>query len=206
MKHPMLHRYHTPHTQPGFIKTTSIKQLPIAFDIEELRRATNEVLSHQKDPTKTISLVYRDGHFEDRWTDGAGSSLDFDHNGLPICDADGNYIRRFVETEFTHLNPEVESTYLKHVYSQFARRYRVSRFRLACLRPKTSYSWHSDEEVRIHVPVMTSPGAFLITEDGYATHLPADGSSYVFDARGYHTAVNSDRVLNRYHLLINLLP
>jgi hypothetical protein len=198
--------YRASSPKPDFIKTSTIKRLPIVFDITGLTEGLSEVLSHQKDRSQTISLVYRDGHFEDRWTDGAGSSLDFDQYGKPICDADGNYIRRFVETEFTHLNPEVERTYLGEVYRQFARRYRVSRYRLACLKPKTSYSWHSDEEVRIHVPVQTNPGAFLITEDGYATHLPADGSTYIFDARGYHTAVNSDRVGLRYHLLINLLP
>jgi hypothetical protein len=188
------------------IRTTTITKLVVQFDIAQIQKDINSLLSSVPDPWATRSLIYRDGHYEDRWTDGAGSSLTFDQHGQPARKPNGDYIRSFVEEEFVHLNPEIRDTYLGEVYRTLQKTYPLSRYRLACLKPKTSYSWHSDEEMRIHIPVYTTPGAFLITEDGYATHLPSDGSAYMFDARGYHTAVNADRVHCRYHLLLNINP
>jgi len=152
-----------------------------------------------------LSLVHRPSHFEDRWSDGSGSSMEFDKQGKPVCGPDGLPTRRFVEEEFTTLNPEIADGVLGQIYKDFAKDYRLSRYRLAVLKPKSCYSWHYDEEVRIHVPVFTNSGSFLITEDGVASHLPADGSTYLFDARSYHTAINADRVNMRLHLLINIL-
>lgn len=175
------------------------------YDILEIQQAVTDLLKQHQLKDNQLSLVHRPDHFEDRWTDGAGSSMEFDKQGKPVCGPDGLPTRRFVEEEFTTLNPEIANGVLGKIYKDFARDYRLSRYRLAALKPKSCYSWHYDEEVRIHVPVFTTPGSFLITEDGVATQLPANGSVYLFDARSYHTALNADRVETRYHLLINIL-
>lgn len=175
------------------------------YDIRAVQAAVSELLIQHPLKDNQLSLVHRPNHVDDRWTDGSGSSMEFDKEGKPVCGPDGLPTRRFVEEEFTILNPEIADGVLGQIYKDFAKDYRLSRYRLAALKPKSCYSWHYDEEVRIHVPVFTTPGSFLITEDGVASHLPADGGTYLFDARSYHTALNADRVNWRYHLLINIL-
>jgi hypothetical protein len=152
-----------------------------------------------------ISLVYRYGFKDDCWFDGAGTSFTFDENRQPKLDSNGNIIRRFTEDEFQYINPGLENTELANVYYTLKQEYRLSRFRIARIAPKRCYGWHKDEEVRLHLAVRTSPGAFLITEDGVATHIPADGQPWMFHANnGYHTAVNADYKIHRLHLLINI--
>ncbi len=177
------------------------------FDIEKLQYEVADIISKVKiDASNQISLVHRKGYEKERWFDGAGSSFSFDKQRTPIRDNDGNIVRRFEEEEFRFLNRELEGTELSRVYSELGKDYKISRYRIAILNPKTCYGWHIDEEIRIHVPVFTAPGCFLITEDGVATHLPAKGSAYLFHSNnGHHTAMNSDYAIQRMHLLINII-
>ena len=51
------------------------------------------------------------------------------------------------------------------------------------------YSWHRDPEPRIHIPIKTNPCSLFIVNH-HLTHLPAYGSVYFTDTRGYHRALN----------------
>jgi hypothetical protein len=175
------------------------------FDVEKLQAEVNTILCSVDYDGEQISLVYRDGYKDKCWTDGAGTAFKFDEQRKPIKDDNGEISRRFRESEFKYINPGLEGTELENIYETCKKLYNISRFRIAKINPKNCYGWHKDEEIRIHVPVFTSPGCFIVTDDGLATHLPADGSAYVFYARnGYHTAVNSDYNLERIHLLLNI--
>lgn len=176
------------------------------FDIDALRGEVLEIINKIGiTPENQICLVHRKGHKDIEWVDGAGSSLTFDKNRKPLLDIDGNLVRRWTEKEFCLLNTGLEGTELARIYNELRTRYKISRYRIAIIPPKRCYGWHTDEEVRIHVPIVTAPGCFLITDDGVATHLPADGGAYIFYANnGYHTAINSDYSIDRIHLLINI--
>lgn len=179
--------------------------LSYKFDIERITQEVNHIIDTVDFDGEQISLVYRDGYKEDCWQDGAGTSFKFDENRNPLRDKDGNILRRFTEEQFKYINPGLEGTELEKIYSTLKKHYTISRFRIAKVNPRKCYGWHKDEEIRIHIPVITAPGCFIITEDGVASHLPADGSVYMFYARnGYHTAVNSDYSIERIHLLVNI--
>ena len=60
-----------------------------------------------------------------------------------------------------------------------------------------------DTEKRLHIPIITNPGAHLVIEDT-ANHLPADGTVYIADTTKYHTAFNSG-LDDRIHLVACLL-
>lgn len=68
--------------------------------------------------------------------------------------------------------------------------------------PFNCNSWHRDPEPRLHIPVTTNPGALFVVND-HVTHLPADGSVYFTDTRGYHTALNGGDQ-SRIHLVAAL--
>ena len=188
------------------ISTNFIEKLPYTFDIKTLQEEIQQLLTNVPfHESGQISLVYRDGHKDKCWTDGCGSPFEFDSDRNPKRDKKGNIKRRFKEEEFQFLNPGLEKTELSKVYLDLSKEFNLTRYRLAKLNPKKSYGWHKDEEIRIHVPIFTAPGCFIITDDGVASHLPSDGSAYLFYAQnGYHTAVNSDYTIERIHLLINV--
>lgn len=187
--------------------TKFFKLLPYKFDLEKLQTEVTSILDKITiTQDNQISLVYRDNHKENCWMDGISTPFEFDENRLPIKDKDGNNIRRYKEEEFKNINEELKETEIANVYNTLGTYFNVTRYRIALLPPKKCYGWHTDEEVRLHIPIFTTPGSFLITDDGIASHLPADGHSYLFRANNsYHTAINSDYLKNRIHLLINVI-
>lgn len=98
------------------------------------------------------------------------------------------------ETDYTEpLFPEL--TYLNFVIADLG----LARARLMRLEPRFCYTWHADPSPRVHVPLITNPGALFILENE-AFHMPADGSFYVVDTRKNHTALNGGKE-DRIHLV-----
>lgn len=183
------------------------KKLPYQFDISKLQKETLDIIKEVGfQGSRQISLVHRKGFENDCWRDGCGSPFQFDKNRNVITDNHDNYKRRFEENQFKYINSRLEGTEIENVYQTAAKNYEVARYRIALLPPKTCYGWHKDHEIRIHIPIFTAPGCFIITEDNIATHLEANGKCTIFYAsNGYHTALNSDYSSDRIHLLINLM-
>jgi len=187
------------------ISSNFFEKLTFSFNIEKLQEEVNLIRQEQGYNKEQISLVYREGHKHDCWIDGTGSPFRFDENRKPLLNENGEITRRFYEEEFKKINPGLENTELEVVYNKLKEIYNITRVRIAKISPKSCYGWHKDEEIRIHLPIFTAPGCFIITDDGVASHLPANGSAYMFHARnGYHTAINSDYKLERIHLLFNV--
>ena len=63
-------------------------------------------------------------------------------------------------------------------------------------------SWHRDPEPRLQIPIVTNPGPLFVVNH-HVTHLPADGSVYFTDTRGYHTALNGGET-RRVHIVTAL--
>ena len=92
-----------------------------------------------------------------------------------------------------------KGTYFEEIYNTLSKKYIIGRFRLLLLEPRTSLSWHRDPEPRLHIPILTNPGAHLVI-DNRLKHLPADGNVWFTDTRKYHTVFNGGEE-NRIHLV-----
>lgn len=184
--------------------TSGVTLLEDRFDIKFLQDECRRLIDSYAFVENQLCLTHRVGFEDKRWHDGCGSPLAFDDDRTPLMNEDGTYKLRYVDTDLNILNPELEGTVIGEIYETFRKRYKVGRYRLAGIKPKTCYGWHSDWENRIHIPVFTYPGCFIIVPDKQPIHLPADGSSYMFYAKDYHTAINADYSRIRYHLLINI--
>ena len=106
------------------------------------------------------------------------------------------------ESLFSELVDIFKGTYFETIYKELTARYPIGRVRIL---EKDSYncnSWHRDPEPRIHIPIYTNPGSLFIVNH-HCTHLPADGSVYFTDTRGYHTALNGGEH-PRTHLVATL--
>ncbi len=93
------------------------------------------------------------------------------------------------EAGYTELLPEFEGTYFEQIVAELREIAPIGRVRVNTKSVFNCNSWHRDPEPRLHIPIITNPGALFVVNH-HCTHLPADGSVYFTDTRGYHTALN----------------
>tara|TARA_B100000686_G_scaffold317400_1_gene366133 strand:+ start:59 stop:649 length:591 start_codon:yes stop_codon:yes gene_type:complete len=121
-------------------------------------------------------------------------------------DSTGKEVSRDVKIEedkYTEFVDEFKNTYFKEVYDQLAKKYKLGRVRLLLKEPRSTLSWHRDPEPRLHIPIITNPGAIMVV-DNIAKHLPADGSVWITNNTKYHNAFNGGEE-DRIHLVACVL-
>ena len=106
------------------------------------------------------------------------------------------------EINFSEFNPKFTGTYFEHVHEELAKRFPVGRTRVLSKGLYNCNSWHRDPEPRLHIPIISNPGSLFVVNH-HCTHLPADGSVYFTDTRGYHTALNGGEE-SRVHIVAAL--
>ena len=121
-------------------------------------------------------------------------------------DSSGQETQRDVtidESKYTKFVEDFKNTYLKEVYDELSKHYKLGRVRLLLKEPRSTLSWHRDPEPRLHIPIYTNPGCLMVI-DKIAHHMPADGSVWVTNNIKYHNAFNGGEE-NRVHLVACVL-
>ncbi len=182
-----------------------IQKLNLTFDIKKLREALAECLSResykgdmQDQGFAALPLTQRPGQTE--WTEN-------DLSGRYWIRGDDRYVEEaredlVPEARFSEFNPKFSGTYFEEVIAELKRRFPIGRTRVLSKGLYNCNSWHRDPEPRLHIPVITNPGSLFIVNH-HVTHLPADGSVYFTDTRGYHTALNGGDT-KRVHIVAAL--
>lgn len=86
------------------------------------------------------------------------------------------------------------------IISKFIKQNNLFRTRLMMVKPKTNYSYHFDGTKRLHLSVFSNVNNFFIIED-HVYRIPSDGHPYLVDTTKYHTFVNTDKKLERIHIV-----
>ena len=107
------------------------------------------------------------------------------------------------ETQYSQFVELFADTYFKEVYNTLTAKYKLGRIRLLWKLPRTTLSWHRDPEPRLHIPIVTNPGARMCV-DTEVRHMPADGSVWITDNTRYHNAFNGGEE-DRVHLVATVL-
>ena len=107
------------------------------------------------------------------------------------------------ESQYTEFVKLFEDTYFKEVYETLIPKYNLGRVRLLWKMPRTTLSWHRDPERRLHIPIVTNPGALMIIDDE-VKHMPADGKVWITDNKKYHNAFNGGEE-DRVHLVATVI-
>jgi hypothetical protein len=107
------------------------------------------------------------------------------------------------ESDFTVLCSQFKNTIFEDMYNALKKEFNIGRVRLMALSPKTCLSWHTDDTNRIHYPLITQPGCFMIIDDEIM-HIPQDEWWIASTCATYHTAMNSS-VKPRIHLVASLI-
>lgn len=193
----------TPDTQSvaHFVAGPGIQKLALKFDIACLREALSECLTRTDYKGNDDGFGF--GAFSLTRRPGAETETANDLSGLfhtRIGDV-GSYRevareQRVDEFAFSEFVPAFRDTYFEYVYRELSARFAIGRMRVLSKGLYNCNSWHRDPEPRLHIPVLSNPGSLFVVNH-HITHLPADGSVYFTDTRGYHTALNggeSERV------------
>jgi len=106
------------------------------------------------------------------------------------------------ETDFTELCSAFKGTGFETVYNELTKLYRVGRVRIMNSKPKTCLTWHTDSTARIHYPMKTQEGCFMIIEDEIK-HLEKHNWYYT-NTTVKHTAMNASTE-NRMHLVATVI-
>jgi Aspartyl/Asparaginyl beta-hydroxylase len=106
------------------------------------------------------------------------------------------------ESDFSVLCTPFKGTIFQEMYEILVRHHSIGRVRLMQLQPKTCLSWHTDSGPRIHYPMMTHDGCFMVIDEEIC-HLQQD-TWYLTDTVKYHTAFNGSK-RSRIHLVAVIL-
>lgn len=175
-------------TVASFVPSAHIRRLDHRVDLQRLRAACEGVLGAVNDQGAgfhTLNVTRRPGVDEPTIEDLSGRYWirpDSTYDEVPrdpIVD----------ETAYTETDPAFVGTYVEQVVQELRELLPIGRVRLLGKDPFNCNSWHRDPEPRLHIPIVTNPGALFVINH-HVTHLPADGSVYFTDTRAYHTAMN----------------
>lgn len=183
------------HSVAGFVPGPGIARLDMRVDVDQLRTDLDQIVSsagYHGDLFKVLPVNRRPGNT---------ALTEADLSGRYYTRRDDRYIEEAVEdivdeAAYTELNPVFAGTAFEDVFNALRERFTLGRMRVLSKAVYSCNSWHRDPEPRIHIPLITNPGSLFIVNH-HCTHLPADGSVYFTDTRGYHTALNGggeDRV------------
>lgn len=147
--------------------------------------------------------------FEHDFHKGAGSLM-FDWNNSKIDSVNGidNISNLFIkseqlnESDFTVMCSQFKGTTFETVFNMLNQKYILGRIRLMNLKPKTCLSWHVDDSPRLHYPIITQEGCFLVIEDEVMA-LPLN-KWHIADTTKKHTAFNGSKS-SRVHLVAVIL-
>ena len=110
---------------------------------------------------------------------------------------------RIDETKYSEFVKLFEDTYFKEVYDALIKKYKLGRVRVLWKLPRTTLSWHRDPEPRLHIPIITNPGAIMVV-DKEACHMPANGSVWIVDNTKYHNFFNGGEE-DRIHFVATII-
>ena len=179
----------------------------IKFDIDKLQEAYNQIVQTKKFDDGggiahfgAISLTQIPGDPDSV----KGSKARGVYWTKP--DKSGKEVSRDVtvdESAYSEFIKDYENTYFKEVFDILSSKYKLGRVRILLKGPRSTPSRHIDPEPRLHIPIITNPGAIMVV-DHVAKHMPADGSVWVTNNTKYHNAFNGGEE-NRIHLVACVL-
>jgi hypothetical protein len=178
-----------------------IQKLQLKFDIDKLRHCYHDMQHQLQDLGSgfhVMALTRRPGVEHATPHDNCGrfwTRVDDSYTEVPREEM-------VDESAYSEFNPLFAGTYLAEVYEQLIALFPIGRMRVLGKDPYNCNSWHRDPEPRLHIPIISNPGSLFIVNH-HCTHLPADGSVYFTDTRGYQTALNGGED-SRVHIVAAL--
>jgi hypothetical protein len=145
----------------------------------------------------------------DNFKIGTGSLLYDWNNSKEITNLDGtttvvptNHEVSLREEDFSVLCTQFKNTVFEEIYSELSKKYKLGRVRIMKMGLRYCMSWHTDTSRRLHFPIKTQDGCFMIIENEIK-HIPQN-EWWMTDTTKNHTALNASNE-ERLHLVAAIL-
>lgn len=122
-------------------------------------------------------------------------------NGITTVKAPERSIKR-KESDFNTLARPFVGSVFEELYRTVDAYVEIGRMRIMKMEPKTCLTWHIDDTKRLHYPVKTQEGCFMVIND-QVRHLPAN-EWVLTDTLHPHTAFNGSNE-SRIHVVVEIL-
>lgn len=108
------------------------------------------------------------------------------------------------ETDFKYLCNNFKFTLFEDIYEALNEKFKnkIGRIRIMKSKPISCLHWHKDDTIRLHYPIKTQEGCFMVIGDSYI-HL-AKNNWWLTNTIFPHTAVNSS-LEDRIHLVVSII-
>jgi hypothetical protein len=112
--------------------------------------------------------------------------------------------QKYIPSKFAKLSviPTVfilNSVFKDTIFEEVINKYKLLRTRLMWVGPYACYSMHTDQTLRVHVPLITNSECYFVFKQGIVQHMPA-GSVYWTNTLKPHTFINCSDI-PRLHLI-----
>ena len=101
------------------------------------------------------------------------------------------------EQEYKYLQPSLKGTKIENIINEFS----AFRSRILVMQPRSCYSVHSDPTPRIHIPIVSNSGCWMIWPRHQKCQQLLPGLIYWTDTTHTHTFINSGDDI-RIHLVV----
>jgi hypothetical protein len=101
------------------------------------------------------------------------------------------------EQEYKYLQPSLKGTQIENIINEFS----AFRSRIMVMQPKSCYSLHSDHTPRIHIPITSNNGCWMIWPLKNKCYRLMPGQLYWTDTTQHHTFINGG-LEPRIHMVI----
>jgi|OM-RGC.v1.017656213 hypothetical protein len=109
-----------------------------------------------------------------------------------------------LEWEWNHLHFIYKDTAMEKLYECLQKDWIVGRGRFMNMDANNrALTFHNDNSIRLHVPVITNEDSWFMTEDRSMHQMEELGSLYVLDATKKHSALMLSRNKNRVHIVFS---
>jgi len=108
----------------------------------------------------------------------------------------------YEEYDFTELCTVFKGTPFEDIYNALSKKFKLGRARIMISNSKSCLSWHTDTSPRLHYPMKTQEGCFMVIEEEIY-HLPKNQWTLTNTTRK-HTAFNAS-FNKRVHLVVSIL-
>lgn len=137
----------------------------------------------------------------------ACGSMKYDWSKAYWCDKERKQVVplrdvALTEEQFDTIATPFKGTVFEEIYRHIRLRHKIGRVRLMKMKPNTCLSWHTDGQIRLHYPIETYDGCFMVIGDE-VKHLPKN-EWWLTNTHLPHTAFNGSRK-ERTHLVVNVL-
>lgn len=188
----------------NFIELDNLPVYQLQNELEKLLSSDTVHFYEDKGGTAQICLNSVAGQ-EDDYHFGRGS-LYWDWDKSYVSDS-GEVVAPVKETvyeesDFNKLCSQFKNTLFEDVYVELDKKYHLGRTRIMKSKPRTCLSWHTDYTPRIHFPMQTHEGCFMVI-DNEIKHLEQE-KWYYTNTTVPHTAFNSSSS-PRTHLVATII-